>query len=151
MGGEGETMSVSRIFAAVAVVGLLAASGAVAAGTTKTKQDGKVNGDSKASVRLVVISKAGAPKSVKNLRLRNLKADCTTGKARIKLRLSGAAKVNERRKFANTYRSGTGTVDLSGKVKRDSSRVHATIGHATLQVPGFGACDLPKTEFTTRR
>jgi hypothetical protein len=144
-------MGKSRIFAAVAVIGLLAASTALAAGSKQVPQTGKVDGDSQASAQLVVIKQGGAPKSVKNLKLKDLLSNCTNGEARISLRLSGAAKVDDNGKFEKTYVDGSTKIKFEGKVKRDSSRVHASISGTTIKITGAGRCDVPNVEFTTKR
>ncbi len=145
-------MGKRRIVAAVAVVGLLAASTAIAAGSKKVQQTGKVNGDSQASVQLVVIKQGGAAKSVKNVKVKDLSSNCTSGQARITLRLyGGAAKVDARRKFEKTYVYGSSKFKFEGKVKRDGSRVHASIGGKTVEIAGAGRCEVPNIEFTTKR
>lgn len=145
-------MGKSRIVGAVVVTGLLAASSALAADSKKVPQVGDVDGDSHASVELVVISKDGAPKSVKNVRFGNLRSSCPGGRARISMRLFGhAAKVNGKRKFKQTYGEGNSEIQLEGKVKRDGSRVHASVEGTTVNIAGVGRCAVPKTEFTTKR
>jgi hypothetical protein len=145
-------MGKNRIVVAVAVMGLLAASTAFAAGSKKIPQTGNVDGDSQASVRLVVIKQGGAPKSVKNVKLRDLASNCTNGEARISLRLFGrAARVDAARKFEKTYSDGKSKVKFEGKVKRDGSGVHASISGTTIKIAGAGRCDVPNIEFTTKR
>ena len=144
-------MVMSRTVAAAAVLLLVVASTAMAASSRKVHQSGSVKGDSGAGVRLVVIKAGGAPKSVKNVKFKNLSSDCSNGKARIRLKLSGAARVDEKRKFETTYKSGKTKVTLEGKVKRDGSRVHGSIKGTTVPISGVGRCEVPSVEFTTRR
>ena len=141
----------SRIVAAVAVIGLLAASTALAADSKKVHQTGNADRDSQTTVELVVIKQGGAPTSVKNVKFRDLLANCASGKERIELRLSGAAKVDAKRKFEKIYGSGKSQIQLKGKIKRDGSRVHASISGTTVKIAGAGRCDVPDTEFTTKR
>jgi len=142
----------SRIAGAVVLIGLLAASAALAANARKVPQAGGVKGDAQASVRLVVITKSGAPKSVKNLRFKDLLFSCPDGPARVRMRLyGGAARVNAKRKFMKTYGDGNSRIQLKGKVRRDGSRVHASINGTTVRIAGVGRCDVPKIEFTTMR
>ncbi len=144
-------MGFSRTVAAVAVVALLAASTAMAAGAKKVHQDGSVKGDSGASVELVVIKSGGVSKSVKNVKLKNLRSSCSDGSVRIKLKLWGAAKVDENRKFEKIYKNGKSKVKLEGRVKRDGSRVHGSIKGTTIRIAGAGRCDVPSVEFTAKR
>ena len=123
----------------------------MAAGAKKVHQDGSVKGDSGASVQLVLIKSGGAPKSVKNVKFKNLHSSCSNGAVRIKLKLSGAAKVDQNRKFEKTYKNGNSKVKLEGKVKRDGSRVHGSIKGTTVRIGGAGRCDVPSVEFTTKR
>ncbi len=142
----------SRIVSAVVVIGLLAASTALAANSRKVHQAGDVKGDHRASVRLVVITKSGAPKSVKNVRFKKLLLSCPDGKKRVRMRLyGGAAKVNGKRRFKKTYGHGDSQIQLKGRVRRDGSRVHASIKGTTVTIAGVGRCDVPMTEFTTKR
>lgn len=140
-----------RTIAAVLIAGLLATSTAAAAGGKKVKESGSVKGDSGAEVRLVVIKSGGAPKSVKHLTFKNLRTNCSNGKARMKMELYGAAKVGENRKFAHTYKLGKDKVKLEGKVKADGSRVHGSIRGKTIKISGAGRCDVPSAEFTAKR
>ncbi len=140
-----------RTIAAVLIAGLLATSTAAAAGGKKVKESGSVKGDSGAEVHLVVIKSGGDPKSVKNVTFKNLRTNCSDGTTRIKLKLYGAAKVGENRKFASSYEIGKSKIKLEGKVKRDGSRVHGSIRGKTIKVSGVGRCDVPSVEFTTKR
>lgn len=116
----------------------------------KSKLSGEVDGDSLATVSLTVSKHRGAPKSVKNVRIKNLLADCGSGQARIELNLSGAAKLDEKRKFNMTYQNEDGKVKLQGKVKGDSSRVKGEISGSTIKIAGAGKCDVPNAMFVAK-
>jgi hypothetical protein len=144
-------MRISRTFAAVAAVGLLAAPFAMGAGAKKVHQEGSVKGDSGASAQLVLLKSGSTLKSVKNIRFKDLRTECDSGKARITLKLSGAAKIDENRTFKHTYLDGKSKIKLEGKVKSDGSRVHGSIKGTTIRTDGLGRCDVPSIEFTTKR
>ncbi len=116
----------------------------------KSKLSGQVDGDSAASVSLAVVKKSGAPKSVKNVRIKNLLADCGSREARIELNLSGAAKLNSKRKFEMVYKNEDGKVKLQGKVKADASRVKGEISGSTIKIAGAGKCDVPNASFVVK-
>lgn len=145
-------MAKVRVAGIVAALALLVASTAIAAGSRKLPQRGSVDGDAKASARLTVIKQGGAPKSVRNVRFKHLRADCRRGATRIELRLSGPAQVDSRRRFEKVYRDGRRhKVTLEGKVRRDGKRVRGEIRGTTIRVDGAGRCDVPSVEFTTKR
>lgn len=142
----------SRIVAAVAVVVLVTASFAMAAGSKKIQQSGSVKGDSGASVQLVLIKSGGAPKSVKNFLFRHLRAKCEGTQTRLdRLKLKGAAKIDDSRKFEQAYDLGTSKVKVEGKAKSDGSRVKGSVKGTTLQVSGAGSCKVPGFDFVTKR
>ena len=144
-------MRISRMFAAIAALGLLTASVAMGADAKKISQEGSVKGDSGASAQLILLKSGGALKSVKNVKFKDLRTSCDTGTARITLKLSGAAKTDENGNFKRTYKDGKTKIKLEGKVKPDGSRVHGSIKGSTIRTAGIGRCDVPSLEFTTKR
>lgn len=116
----------------------------------KAQLSGTVDDDSLATVSLTVAKAGGEPKSVKNVRIKNLLADCDDGETRIELNLSGAAKLDEKRKFEMTYKNDDGKVDLKGKVKADSSKVKGEISGSTIKIAGAGKCEVPNVSFTVK-
>ena len=141
-------MGRGRVGAVVAITSLVLAGSAFAGG--KTQLSGTVDDDSLATVNLTVASTGGAPKSVKNVRIKNLLADCGSADARIELNLSGAAKLDEKRKFDMTYQNDDGKVELKGKVKADSSKVKGEISGSTIKIAGAGTCEVPNAKFTAK-
>jgi hypothetical protein len=139
------------MFAAIAAVGLLAAPFAMGAGAKKIPQDGSVKGDSGASAHLVLLKSGSTLKSVKNVKFKDLRTSCNSGTERITLKLTGAAKIDENRRFKRTYVDGKSKIKLEGKVKSDGSRVHGSIKGTTIRTAGIGRCDVPSIEFTTKR
>lgn len=152
-GGEnhskGRFMGKGRLGAAVALTSLVFAASAFADG--KVRLSGPVEEDSAASVKLTVIKHGGAPKSVKNVRIKNLLANCEHGEARIELNLSGAAKVDSRRKVHMVYADGDSKVVLDGKVKADSSKVVGAIHGSTVHIDGAGDCKVPNVSFKAKK
>jgi hypothetical protein len=141
-------MGRGRVGAVVAITSLVLAGSAFAGG--KTQLSGTVDEDSLATVNLTVASAGGLPKSVKNVRIKNLLAQCGSSEARIELNLSGAAKLDEKRKFDMTYQNDDGKVELKGKVKADSSKVKAEITGSTIQIAGAGTCKVPNVSITAK-
>ncbi len=142
-------MGKGRLGAAVAVASLTFAATAFADG--KVTLSGPIEEDPAASVKLVVVKQGGAPKSVKNVRIKNLLVNCDNGDARIALSLSGAAKVEERRKIRKVYVDGKSKVVLEGKVKADSTKVVADISGSEVQVDGAGDCKVPNVSFKAKK
>ena len=142
-------MGKGRMGAIVAVTSLALATSAFADG--KTRLSGDINGDSLASVNLTVVKQGGGPKAIKNVRIKNLLADCSKGEARIELNLSGAAKLNSKRKFDMTYSDGKSKVTLAGKVKRNSKKVKAKLSGSTVEIAGAGKCDVPNVDFKLKK
>jgi 3'-phosphoadenosine 5'-phosphosulfate sulfotransferase len=142
-------MGKGRLGAAVAVASLTFAATAFAGG--KVTLSGPVEEDPAASVKLVVVKDGGAPKSVKNVRIKNLRTNCERGKARIELNLSGAAKVNDRRKFHMAYVDGKSKVVLDGKVRADSKKVVGEISGSSVHVDGAGDCKIPNRSFKAKK
>jgi len=142
-------MGKGRLGAIVAATSLVLAGSALADG--KTKLTGTVEDDALASVSLTVVKQGGGPKSIKNVRVRNLLTDCDEGEARIELNLSGAAKVDSKRKFDMTYSDGQSKVTLSGKVKADGSKVVGELSGSTVEIGDVGECDVPNAEFKVKK
>ena len=143
-------MGRGRVGAIVAVTSLVLAGSAFAGGGNRTKLSGTVDNDSLATVKLAVANNEGAPKSVKNVRIKNLLADCGSGEARMELHLSGAAKLDERRKFDMTYKNDDGKVELQGKVKKNSRKVKGKISGSTIKIAGAGKCEVPNAKFVVK-
>ena len=145
-------MGRGRVGVIVAVTSLVVAGSAFAGGNGggKTQLSGTVDDDSLTSVNLTVASTGGVPKSVKNVRIKNLLADCGSSSARIELNLSGAAKLDEKRKFDMTYQNDDGKVELKGKVKSNSSKVKGEISGSTIEIAGAGTCQVPNADFTVK-
>jgi hypothetical protein len=142
-------MGKGRLGAAVALTSLVFATSALADG--KVTLSGTIEQDSAASVKLTVVKQDRAPKSVKNVRIKNLLANCDNGEARITLNLSGAAKVNSRRKIHMVYADGKSKVVLDGKVKADGSKVVADISGSTVHIDGAGDCKVPNVSFKAKK
>ena len=117
----------------------------------RVKLTGPIKEDPAAKVKLVVVKDAGAPKAVKNIRIKNLLTNCEKGEARIELDLTGAAKLNSKRKFHMTYVDGKSKVVLDGKVREDSRRVVGDISGSTVRVRGAGDCRIPNVSFTAKK
>jgi hypothetical protein len=142
-------MGKGRLGAAVALASLVCAASAFADG--KVKLSGTINEDSAASVKLTVVKQDRAPKSVKNVRIKNLLAHCDKGEARIELNLSGAAKLDSHRKFHMTYADGDSKVVLDGKVKADGSKVVADVSGSSVHIDGAGDCKVPNVSFKAKK
>ena len=124
---------------------------ATALADRKVTLSGPVEEDPAAKVKLVVVKEDGAPKSVKNVRIKNLLTNCEKGEARIELNLSGAAKLNSRRKFHMNYVDGKSKVVLDGKVREDGKRVVGEISGSTVHVRGSGDCKIPNVSFKAKK
>jgi len=132
-------------------VSLMLAGPALGGDARKLTLRGGVEGDAGARARLTVVKRGGEPRSVRNVQLRNLRVDCGDDSTRIKLFLSGAAKLDEGRRFEKTYEDGRSRVKLEGKVRRDGRRVAAQISGSTIEVSGEGRCKVPDRTFIARK
>lgn len=139
-----------RIASLTAAICVVATGSALADDSRTISQRGDVSGDARASVRLVVVVADGAPKSVKNVRFKDLRMHCTKGKARVDLNLSGAAKLRADRTFETVYGEGRSRVKLAGKVRRDGRRVAGQLSGRKIRVSGVGRCRVPEVEFVTK-
>jgi len=141
----------SRVAVVALGVSLTLAGSALAGDARKLTLRGGVEGDAGARARLTVVKQGGEPRSVRNVQLRNLRVDCGDDSDRIKLLLSGAAKLNDQREFERAYSDGRSTVRLEGKVREDGRRVAAQIRGTSIEVSGSGRCKVPDRTFIARK
>lgn len=145
---KGARMLKTRIGMLMVALSIALTGSALAAGSQRIPQHGKVKGDARASVRLVVIREGGAPKSVKSVKFNDLRMSCSRGPARVDLDLSGTARVRPDRTFAIAYGENK-QVRLKGRVRSDSKRVVAFLRGTSIRTTGAGRCQVPDRKLVT--
>jgi hypothetical protein len=142
--------------AALTVVALLALAGVAVAAKT-LKHSGSIVGDPESKVKLAVVKSDGKPRAVRNMRFRNVLADCKQGDRRIDITPDRSpVKLSKRGRFNETYEVGSDKSELNvrGRVKRRGKRVTGKLDSEYFTVAtdmGNARCRVVDLAFRTRK